>query len=167
MLSISVYLALYLTLAALYVRTQALSQCSAPWVPFQSSCYVFATGYPEDWTEAGAFCSRLGAKLAEIETVEENNFLRLHAFEMHAGSHFWVGGTDVLVDGQWIWISTQEKMQFTDWLPGEPNGGLREGCLMLVSGSNNYHWNDANCHSQQSFICEKEVEIGGNPSIIG
>ena len=70
--------------------------------------------------------------------------------------HFWVGGTDVLVDGQWIWISTQEKMQFTDWLPGEPNGGLREGCLMLVSGSNNYHWNDANCHSQQSFICEKK-----------
>lgn len=33
-----------------------------------------------------AFCSRLGAKLAEIETVEENNFLRLHAFDMHAES---------------------------------------------------------------------------------
>ena len=46
-----------------------------------------------------AFCSRLGAKLAEIETVEENNFLRLHAFDIHAGSklyffffYFWGWG---------------------------------------------------------------------------
>lgn len=70
--------------------------------------------------------------------------------------HFWVGGTDVLVDGQWIWISSQEKIQYTDWVPGEPNGGTREGCLMLYGGKFNFHWNDANCHSLQFFICEKQ-----------
>lgn len=29
------------------------NQCSSPWVQFRESCYIFATGYPEDWTEAG------------------------------------------------------------------------------------------------------------------
>lgn len=28
-------------------------QCSSPWVQYRDSCYIFATGYPEDWTEAG------------------------------------------------------------------------------------------------------------------
>eukprot|EP00105_Crassostrea_gigas_P010137 XP_011425314.1 PREDICTED: perlucin-like [Crassostrea gigas] len=142
-------------------------QCSSPWVQYRDSCYIFATGYPEDWTEAGSFCSRLGAKLAEIGSADENNFLRLHAFEINPEGHFWVGGTDVLVDGQWIWISSQERIEYTDWVPGEPNGGTREGCLMLNGGKYHFHWNDANCHSLQSFICEKQLDLGGSPSVIG
>ncbi|XP_061169376.1 perlucin-like [Saccostrea echinata] len=148
--------------------TDGANPCPAPWIHFHTSCYVFATGYPEDWTEAGSFCNRMGAKLAEIETAEENNFLRLHAIDNYqqTGGSFWIGGTDVLIDGQWIWITTQKRMSYTDWNPGEPNGALRESCLMLHNGKSNFHWNDQPCDSKLFFICEKELPNDGDPSTI-
>lgn len=35
------------------IRSGCIDQCSSPWVQYRDSCYIFATGYPEDWTEAG------------------------------------------------------------------------------------------------------------------
>ncbi|XP_062618052.1 secretory phospholipase A2 receptor-like [Saccostrea cucullata] len=125
-----------LSLSCIAYVTHGEAPCPAAWIHFQTSCYVFATGYPEDWTEAGSFCNRMGAKLAEIETREENNFLRMHAIDNYqqAGVHFWIGGTDVLVDGQWIWITSQKRISYADWYPGEPNGALHESFVVTALG---------------------------------
>lgn len=30
-------------------------------------------------------------------------------------SSFWIGGTDFIVEGQWVWISTQKNLTYSDW----------------------------------------------------
>ncbi|XP_062618051.1 galactose-specific lectin nattectin-like [Saccostrea cucullata] len=88
-----VYLFEFVLLFCVARLTRGETPCPAPWIHFHTSCYVFATGYPVDWTEAGSFCNRMGAKLAEIETAEEDSFLRLHAIDNYqqTGGSFWIG----------------------------------------------------------------------------
>ena len=38
----------------------------------------------------------------------------------HAGSSYWIGGTDEVTEGQWKWVDG-EAMSFENWAAGEPN----------------------------------------------
>jgi hypothetical protein len=68
---------------------------------------------------------------------------------------FWIGLTDALVEGRWVWETTQTPPSFTDWSPGEPNdAGHHEDCAYMYS--NHFHWNDTPCNGKMGFICEKE-----------
>uniref|UniRef100_A0A8W8JF97 C-type lectin domain-containing protein n=1 Tax=Magallana gigas TaxID=29159 RepID=A0A8W8JF97_MAGGI len=69
-------------------------------------------------------CNRLGgSSLVEIESAEENNFLKSHIRntlhreidDRQIKSSFWIGGTDFIVEGQWVWISTQKNLTYSDW----------------------------------------------------
>lgn len=65
---------------------------------------------------------------------------------------FWMGGTDEFVEGHWIWISTMDKMTFTDWGQGYHDGhGSHEDCLQIQAGG---RWKDAVCSVRSNFICE-------------
>ena len=68
-------------------------------------------------------------------------------------SHFWLDGTDMLTEGHWIWASTIEPWEFTNWHPGEPNGGTGNNCLEFGSHWN-FTWNDEVCSHQKHFVCE-------------
>ena len=149
------------------------------------------------------YCSTLHAKLVEIGSSAENNFLKNHAWSLHKnGTRFilfntsqmydvscifcyffqskmllsflclvaiskvlpkhlstesyWIGLTDALVEGKFIWQTTQDDAVFSDWAPTEPNdAGHLEDCAALTFGYH-YQWNDAHCSSKIDFICEKE-----------
>lgn len=65
---------------------------------------------------------------------------------------FWMGGTDEFVEGHWIWISTMDKMTFTDWGQGYHDGhDSHEDCLQIQAGG---RWKDAVCSVRSNFICE-------------
>nr|KAG5703771.1 hypothetical protein BaRGS_009569 [Batillaria attramentaria] len=90
-----------------------------------------------------AECESLGAKLAEIESSLENDFVKDLATK--AGGPTWLGGTDNAMEGTWKWSSSGNLFTFTDWGQSQPdnNGGI-ENCLHMRR-SDNYRWNDANC----------------------
>lgn len=68
---------------------------------------------------------------------------------------FWIGLTDILVEGEWVWMSTQTTAHYTNWWPGEPNNDQAEDCGSLFSDYS-FKWNDAKCLLKYNFICEKE-----------
>lgn len=68
---------------------------------------------------------------------------------------FWIGFTDISVEGEWVWTSTQTAAHFTDWKPGEPNNSNNEDCATITQGYS-FHWNDESCSVRNNFICEME-----------
>lgn len=71
--------------------------------------------------------------------------------------NFWIGLSDILVDGEWLWMSTQTIATYTNWVPGEPNNyqSIAEDCAAMRT-SHRFHWNDFPCSTKLHFICEKE-----------
>ena len=65
---------------------------------------------------------------------------------------YFIGGTDMFVENEWIWGSTRQPITLTRWEPNEPNdGGGKEECLIL---NNDGRWNDGQCDSKFPFICQ-------------
>lgn len=135
--------------------------CNTPWVNHADSCYLFVTHLKENWSEAVSMCTELGGYLVEIESAQEQQFLRnyaIHQLHIQQGGtfgngSFWIGGTDMLVEGNWFWLSTKQNFLYTDWYADtkEPNGGINENCAHLGSHVQ-FHWNDAECHLLYNFI---------------
>eukprot|EP00105_Crassostrea_gigas_P029096 XP_011450931.1 PREDICTED: perlucin [Crassostrea gigas] len=149
-----------------FILGTVLSQpapCPHGWVNRGSSCYAFITDAPDGWTEAEFYCNLMHSRLVEIETAVEDEFLRLHLIDSKATGSFWIGLTDILVEGEWVWMSTQTIAQYTNWWPGEPNNRNIEDCA--VSTGSLFHWNDVSCSSKCNFICEKESH--GEENVIG
>lgn len=71
---------------------------------------------------------------------------------------FWIGGSDMLVEGEWEWMTSHKLITFTDWASGEPADFLNQDCLD-IKGSVHYHWNDSPCSYLHWFICEKHVYV--------
>ncbi len=61
---------------------------------------------------------------------------------------FWIGLTDKLKEGRFVWTSTGEKPNYTYWNYNEPNGdedGNDEDCAHLETYQNERAWNDRSC----------------------
>lgn len=73
------------------------------------------------------------------------------------GDGYWLGGRDDVVEGEWVWASTDERFDFSAWYPRQPsNGGAtgNEDCVSMWSHFNML-WNDASCMLSYRFVCEK------------
>lgn len=72
---------------------------------------------------------------------------------------FWLGGTDVQIEGEWVWTGNVQAMgSYKNWAPGEPNNANgNEHCLEMDMGGQ-YQWNDNNCENRFNFICEIPYE---------
>ena len=65
----------------------------------------------------------------------------------------WIGATDEETEGQWVWDSTGDVINFNNWAVGDPNNGNRnEHCAcMNTDGA----WWDVGCGwSAPHVICE-------------
>ncbi|XP_062568495.1 perlucin-like [Saccostrea cucullata] len=160
-----ILIATFFTTIAIYSVSAQPSQCPFGWKQRGLSCYAFFIDVPDGWTEAMLYCNALQAKLVEIETEVEDEFLRIYLMDHGYKGQFWIGLTDALVEGHWVWESTQKSPGYTGWGPGEPNnGGHHEDCAHLYDAIS-FHWNDVPCDRKYNFICEKELDDDGG--IIG
>uniref|UniRef100_K1PPT6 Aggrecan core protein n=1 Tax=Magallana gigas TaxID=29159 RepID=K1PPT6_MAGGI len=91
-----------------------------------------------------SYCHSYHGKLAEPITPGEQSFLASHASsEKHL---YWIGISDVIVENQWIYSSTQHSLVVTNWRHGQPDGHSGENCV-LMDGHSHGQWRDTHCHS--------------------
>lgn len=73
----------------------------------------------------------------------------------------WLGVTDQLNEGQFIWTASGEDIGYSHWNGGEPNNaGGDEDCVML---STSYGWNDVSCEADHAQVV---IEYGPTPSTV-
>ncbi|CAG5124221.1 unnamed protein product [Candidula unifasciata] len=141
------------TNVTVYSSCRSPQNCLPGWHFHGGSCYGFGESQVS-WGDAQELCYAFKGKLAEIETVEENMFLKNMAKTRQARLT-WLGATDIFDEGTWEWASTgKEIFTFEDWAPQQPdeaNGG--EDCLDFFKDAN-YQWNDSPCDQAANFLCE-------------
>lgn len=124
---------------------------------------AFDTGLTLTWYEAKAYCESLGGYLATITSREEQNIITNLIRDRR--NFYWLGGTDVSVEGEWKWI-TGEVWNYTNWDSGQPDnlsGYDQVPENYLTIRSYNGRWNDLQdiadsigeaTISNGGFICE-------------
>lgn len=110
------------------------------------------------WDEAKAYCESLGGYLATITSQEENDavfeYIQNQGYD---GAYF--GLTDEEEEGTWKWV-TGEKIDYTNWHPGEPNAeNSNEDYGMFYYKFPDGTWNDGDfggstVGNDRAFICE-------------
>ncbi|XP_025099663.1 perlucin-like protein [Pomacea canaliculata] len=137
----------------------ATSSCTCPpsWTAWRSSCYVFISQRLQ-WLEAASLCMVFGGHLAEINSRDENIFVR-NMISSHNVFFSWLGINDIARDGQWVLSSSGQPLTYWNWVAGEPNNahGVTEACGGMYRDG---RWNDDECVRSRTFtsVCERPQE---------
>ena len=124
-------------IAIVFCQTTNCCPDEAGWVTVGDSCYLVS---PERMTWFGAqeFCFGHGGYIAEIKSEKGEEVL--HHFLMEKGN-YWIGLTDLDIEGKWIWATTHEVASYTNWDSGEPNNEGGEDCAIKIGNG----WLDLDC----------------------
>ncbi|MCL4285998.1 MAG: PEP-CTERM sorting domain-containing protein [Fimbriimonadaceae bacterium] len=105
--------------------------------------------------DARSYLGRAG-HLATLTSADENAFVMAN-FSMPFRT--WIGGWqpegDSDVNAPWEWV-TGESFSFSNWGPGEPNGGLSENHLDILFNGN---WNDEAGWIDNYFLVEYSAAV--------
>ena len=146
--------------------------CDKEWTRYKSKCYRIHDIYAS-FAEAVDICGRgYRGKLATITSQEEQNFLGNYTYDIH--HRVWIGGMRTsLVDYQdaFYWIGGQ-KMNYTDWIDGEPNNlNKDENCIAMgnVKSFHGFykHWLDERCDSRLPVLCQKDLNTTNEDTRVG
>merc|ERR1712179_817686 len=139
----------------------AAQSCEPRRQRFGNSCYKFAN-VNATWGDALDICIALKSHLVEIETAEENNFIRTHH---NHGHNFWTGGNDIEQESVWRWITSRKPITFFDWAPNQPsNNHHRQDCVVIHLS--NHQWHDFDCRAENFFICEKDATLPSTTQVM-
>jgi hypothetical protein len=124
----------------------------------ESSAGLYAVcSAPMPWTDARELCEAVGMDLSTVEAQADNDFLLA---QIPASGEYWIGATDDLDEGEWLWISTGSQFwdgdedgesiagAFEAWRTTEPNG---DNCARITSNG----WADADCADEYPFLCQR------------
>ena len=96
-------------------------------------------------------CASDGSYLAIITSAEEQHFVDDFLKENNADIDVWF---DLYLEsGEYVW-SDGSPLQFTAWLPDQPNND--GNCNRLHYREGKYEWADRVCSHQYSYLCEME-----------
>ncbi|KAL1023925.1 hypothetical protein UPYG_G00049080 [Umbra pygmaea] len=130
-------------------QSLSLKVCPDGWIKFGSSCYYISTE-KKTWDESREDCLQRGGDLVIINSLEEQTFLNFMKVEA------WIGLTDTLTKGKWIWVDHTALSTPTYWGPQEPNGAVGMNCAITrFSSSGPGSWWDWLCSGKSFRICEK------------
>lgn len=121
--------------------------------PGNSHLYLYVNENKK-WHQARDACAARGAHLVTIDSAAENDFV-FH----RTGGNTWLGATDEVLEGIWIWISG-ESWTYSNWDNGEPNNCGRNDCTpehYLTYSDRPPAWNDIT-DTEMRFMCEWESQ---------
>ncbi|XP_035786836.1 perlucin-like [Anopheles albimanus] len=110
--------------------------------------------------EAWRQCLTLGLRLAIVTSSADSELIKEAINATNTTTEpWWIGGTDLGLEGSFLWISTElpvgHRTGYTNWYAGEPNNfGGNENC-MEIGRRTNVGWIDVPCDWKQKFVCEK------------
>ncbi|XP_076079014.1 perlucin-like [Mytilus galloprovincialis] len=156
------------------IMSAAKSECQRGWVHFGNSCYFFSTRH-KSWLDAATFCRAYHSELASVETRAENDFMtdtinRIKnglSKKRNSDPDFWIGGTDAVIEGLWIWAASGKAITYSNFHDNAPDNLVQnnpdgQNCLEIVQWTGKVgKWNDDNCLDESHFICEMEFPASG------
>ncbi|XP_069120589.1 perlucin-like [Argopecten irradians] len=151
----SIQLVLFLLLLCI----REISSCENGWESYDGHCYMFGD-VKVSWAVASAICKSYdNAHLAVIPNSHVDNFLRQLAMRYAYGHkemiHYWLDGSDAVIEGDWIWTESGQRISYTHWNHGEPSNSESgtDDCLAMHSQMG-FRWDDLPCLYKARFICE-------------
>lgn len=142
------------------------------------------------WAEAKQYAEQQGGHLAIIESAAENtaisNYLSSTTFSFPTASdgggapYVWLGATDSLQEGSWVWSNGNPVSGYTNWGSGsrgsEPDNYLGSQDAMALGLSQWPYpagglgqagqWNDINENNRVFSVIEWEPEASGTPTTV-
>ncbi|XP_031426931.1 C-type lectin domain family 4 member G-like isoform X2 [Clupea harengus] len=139
-------------------------RCPPGWDLLNDTCYYFPISSEiqrRGWDEARADCTKRGADLAIVDTLEKQIFIAgvlqaLHDEGFSYRSGYWIGLRDKDTEGTWKW-TTGSLLSRGYWMDGEPNDDYGyEDCVATYPTVNPLKsWNDVPCRHPLKWICAK------------
>ncbi|XP_052762406.1 asialoglycoprotein receptor 1-like [Mya arenaria] len=129
------------------------TNCPDNFLAFHGSCYLFGDT-KLSFYEAEHYCNQHGAHLVHVNSAIEDDFLKEHLRRLKPFDVWWMGLTDEVAEGHYVWTDDNTPAQYTGWHPGQPDGG-GEDCVVF-STSWDFQWGDYGCTHTEGFICETE-----------
>jgi hypothetical protein len=74
----------------------------------------------------------------------------IQMFLNNVKSWYWIGLKDVKDEGVFVWSVSQTNVSWTNWSPGEPNGGTNENCVVSTVDA---RWGDVWCGANAFALC--------------
>lgn len=126
--------------------------------PLDQTCYMLFDAL-QTWQAAQAACLGVGATLAVVDSDAEQLIVAgLSANFPVDEPDIWLGATDELVEGSFVWVDGQ-SVEFQKWRLGEPNnngpGDDPENCLVIEGDTAEHEWDDRSCIGAAPYICER------------
>ncbi|XP_071953364.1 macrophage mannose receptor 1-like [Antedon mediterranea] len=136
-----------------YVAICEMDITPRQWYPRGYSMYLFNT-INSKWGYAQSSCEDVGAHLAVVGDVTENDWLIAIGNSKRSSSYWWIGYDDVRSEGSFEWPQSGEVTTYTNWDSGEPYGD-GDGVTLKY---NTLKWNDITTATLYPSICEKGIE---------
>ncbi|KAK3083132.1 hypothetical protein FSP39_014862 [Pinctada imbricata] len=119
---------------------------------------IFAVQTMLLFTARNEICREFGGYLAEPSTQDIDSYIMSTTRSTNPKKIFWLGGSDLVQEGKWMWTTTNVPFSYTNWIPTDPNDGdarRHEDCL-ITNWSGDGKWADAGCDWKEYFLCQKE-----------
>jgi len=136
------------------------AQCTSSACPlgFDSSglgCYKLVKS-SKQWYSAEVECARHGGNLAVITSDLDQRAVRKYLDQQSNGMRFavWIGLTDVMGEGNWMWSNGQQLGRYNNWYPGEPNNYHGKQDCVYMAMQYDYQWLDLDCEAYRFSLCE-------------
>lgn len=105
--------------------------------------------------EAGLMCHLLGLTMTVPTSDEENTQLfteLLPVVETCSSSIWkvWLGISDLAEEGVWMHLEQQKKIEYENFKPPYPFGGLKLNCGSMLGDG---FWGDENCSERKCYSC--------------
>ncbi|OWF45339.1 perlucin-like [Mizuhopecten yessoensis] len=161
MAAVSMY-EIFCVLLVLTVTTQVSGDCPSGFLVHANSCYM-DFNIQATWAEASMICDVYGGYLAEIGDEHEQHFIAGYISRKTKSSYkpgiFWLGASDLLTEGEWMWSNSDTYLTYKNFAPGEPNNAAGGEHCLEFDFSGNFQWNDNNCENLYNFVCEVPMKI--------
>ncbi|KAK7079206.1 hypothetical protein SK128_003942 [Halocaridina rubra] len=120
----------------------------------------------EGWAHAGVKCLKFFGNQTSFDTAraackalhENSDLISIHSAveQAHMLAGLAIYNVDVWTglrfDGEYVWVD-QSKVTYTNWAPGEPNGGT-SGELCAEAYRDTGMWNDVGCDYSKGYVCQ-------------
>ncbi|KAM7402962.1 hypothetical protein PAMA_003743 [Pampus argenteus] len=147
---------------------ESCGRCRPGWTFIKSSCYYFSNSLSDskkNWPDSRADCISRGGDLLVINDLQEQllvseNLPVMKTIGLWWQQGYWMGLTDAVTEGTWVWINNVTEVETMYWKQWQPNHiGAQSGhCVAAV-----YHmdarktWYNGNCQNHLfNWVCEME-----------